>query len=376
MFKNIVAPNDDYNYILNASLLMKYIQKAQVDTELLEKYINTILGYLNTSLVSYIDRAEVLEKLREKRAQIKFPRNLTPKIPTMRFFQRKSSEIRPGFFIERDNMITEYINDVKSGKITLPANADKNFIISGLQDLLGTKSMINTPDLKNKNPDISALNSTINAIKIKERQLWTQLKYPDIEKPIKEIIKNKIKDLVVSRIDNQLLSQREANVLRSYVNNIEKPEYFRNLTNSEKTIVDPYRRYFNLLVQNRVDVLPGLLYKKKSNFEQETPIKNKIRDKIINIEKGRLRKLMTEYKDYAPILDILINNYNTIVNMSMKDIKVIDIDKISGFYTDDEMMIKLGQKELYYRLNDIINKNYQNLTFYSNASQERLVNRL
>lgn len=375
MFKNIVAPNDDYNYIMNASLLMKYIQKAQVDTELLEKYINTILGYLNIGLVSYIDRAEVLEKIRERRAQIKFPRNLTPKISPMKFVQRKSSDLKPEFFVKRDNIITGYINDIRSGKITIPANVDKSFIVSSLQDLLDKKMMVKTPVLS-KNPDISALNSIVNAIKINERQLWNELKYPDVEKPIKEDIKNKIKDLVVARINNQLLSQRDANILRSYVNNIENPEYFRNLTNSEKTIVDPYRRYFNLLVENSLSVLPGQLYKKKSNFEQENPLKNKIKDKIINTEKGRLRKLMTDYKDYAPILDILVNNYDAIVNMTMKDLKEIEIDKKSGFYTDDEMMIKLAQKELYYRLNDVISKNYQNLTFYSNASQERLVNRL
>lgn len=427
MFKNIVAPNDDYNYILNASLLMKYLQKAQVDTELLEKYINTILGYLNIGLVSYIDRAEVLEKLREKRAQIKFPRNLTPKISPMKFVQRKSSDLKPEFFAKRDNIITGYINDIKSGKITLPANVNKDEVVYKLEKFIGKK--INSIDILKevaspiinenksssfkkrnksslelgiflprmnassskklkissktqrekqieKDPTKAYINSILQSIKIRERQIYRNLKYPDMEKPIKSKIQDKIKNLILSRINAQMIGGKSADILISYANNIENPEYFRNLTNSEKIIVDPYRRYFNLLVENSLSVLPGQLYKKKSNFEQENPVKNKIRDKIINIEKGRLRKLMPYYKDYVPILDILINNYDTIVNMSTKDLKQIDIDKESGFYTDDEMMIKLAQKELYYRLNDVISKNYQNLTFYSNASQERLVNRL
>ncbi len=367
-FKDIVAPNDDYTYILEASVKIKFLPKTQADAGLLEAYINAILAYLNIGIVKAVNRAEVLDRIRERRMNIKFPEIFVPKLQTMKFVKERSSVAQKKAAEIRNTIVQGYITDINSGKMTIPANIDRDFVVEKLKELL-EKERVRTPSPGKGNDYISAL---VNSIKLKENELYNEIKFLDLEAPIKERIKNKITGLVVSRVNNQMFDEKTANILVNYIKNIDNPDYYRQLSSSQKTLVDPYRRYYKLLVDNNVRALPGRLNRKQDSVLPDNPVKQRIREKIINYEKGRIRKFIAKYPNYAYFLEILVNDYQTKV-ASLKPVEIleINIDKASGLYTDDEMMLKLSQKELHSRLFETISKNFQNLSFYSDKSMSK-----
>lgn len=369
-FRDIVAPNDDYNYILNASIKTKFLPKTQADVGVLKEYIKIILKYLNFEIIKAVSRAEVLDKIRERRMNIKFPEIFVPNLGTMKIIKERSSFAQKKAIEIRNNIIQGYINDINNGKMTIPANMDKNAIVEKLKELMG-KTMLRTPSPSKKDSN-DYINTLFNTIKLKERELYNEIKFPDVAAPIKERIINKISDLVISRVNNQMFDEKSANIITNYVKNIDKPDYYRQLTSSEKGIVEPYRRYYKLLVENNTKVLPGRLDRRKDTIPPDNLVKQKIREKIINHEKGRIRKFITKYPNYAYFLEILVNDYqNKVVDLKLVEVLEINIDKDSGLYTDDEMMMKLAQKELYSRLYETISKNFLNLSFYNVKSMSK-----
>ena len=350
-YKDFVKPNDNYEYILNAAIKNKFIASDKADTKQLEDYIQAVLTYYKISIVPYVIRENLLDKIREARLNVKYKSIFKPNTTVMKIFMKRDSDIVKERKNLRNEAINEAIDKITNNEITIPANVDKNYILKMLK---ADNLSINE---ETKSPSKKFLNNIAKMIRNKENE--NSVIY-NMSNPINNKAKMVVNDFINSRINSNFYTDDKVKVLLNYIENIGNNKYFSSLSQNDRSFLEPYRNYYIKLQEIYTQKLPIVVRKTKLN---ESYMYDKyLKKQIYEVEKNRLEKFKTKYPQYVKIITYLLSNYDSIYNL-----KPYNIDEIKvrlSLLNDEEKMLQLSIINIYHRKNDIINKNVKNIKFY------------
>lgn len=240
-YREFVAPNDNFLYILNASIYKKFINKNINPVEY-QNYIKDILEYKGTFIKKYVT-AKSIKYSKRKTKQV-----FVPQLETMRFFSKKLSNDE--IFREKQQLINNVINNLKTKKIPPSINMDE--LIKKLTDMLYNKPSSISP----KNP--SPTDDLFKKIKTQlNSELAKRLDTLSLrgEEEIENLVKSQIKDFVKLKIKDSDVSTKEKKILNDYSSHIGDRGFIDKLDENDKKFVENYNKaYVSLLkfnLQNR-----------------------------------------------------------------------------------------------------------------------------
>lgn len=264
-YRDIVSPNDNFLYILNASIYNKFINK-HVDIPKYQEYISIVLDAKNTFIKKSIQYSQKILQDRQKSKKM-----YTPVLEKQRFFKKNISNIQA---LEiKQNIIKNIIDNIKKRSYAKNVdkyellkklnelfynNIDKDFVINDQNELLYGDIKTKTSNDLNNTPTEKMFNEIKKKIQGDILFKMNELKYKD-DNDVNEIVKNQIKDIIKIRLNDTSLSDKERTLLKDYTYNIGNNSYISNLPQKEKEFLENYNKAFNALskfnINNRINTL-------------------------------------------------------------------------------------------------------------------------
>lgn len=261
-YVELVAPNDNFLYILNAAIYNKFINK-QIDIDKYQEYISVILESKNTFIKKSTQYSKkILQDIRKSK-------KFTPELEKQRFFKNNITNTQA--LDIKKNIIKNIINNIKKRSFT--KNINKDFLLKKLNDLLYSNKDrdilikdqnellyrdIRTSEDINKSPTEKMFNEIKKKIQGEIAFKINEIMYKG-DSIIDDIVKSQIKDILKLKLNEKSLDSKERNTLKEYYNNIGDKSYISRLSSEQKGFVENYNKAYNALLKFNLETRPSTM---------------------------------------------------------------------------------------------------------------------
>lgn len=400
--RDYVKPNDDPSYLLNSAIIMKFIQK-DLNFDLFNSFVKNLLEYKNTQIIPFSNLEKDFRKRFEKNSKsVSIKKQIIPPQQFMKFFKKKSLDIKEDIEKEYRIYILKLRNDYSSDSIKIPKRVNKREVLKFLDSILdGTfnpnilkesiksinsfmkrslenKRVSNDDILNFKNRDSNKITrdyliELYDKIKSKKNIIYNNNKYiPEnkIKSDIENIVKQKISDTIIVIIkENSLLTENDIESLLNFSKNYDDLNYIKGLSSGERLFLAPILKYRSNLEKFYYDNAKVI---SKKEYYQEIDKYSKLKKTIEDLEKKRIEEfLLYNNGIYSDLLKKIINEYSNIIsNKNIVQQKEDDILTDSGILPEILIFERKIIKILHERYNNSVRQNIKNLEFYTEEEKK------